>query len=110
MKIQENDFIIDHNGSSYVLHIKKTKGELKENPDSNFKVKGYHVALISSFKSAFRFRNHKKYPFKESRESLKASIDRYNYIESELKKESDKLYDIIIRSKKEILNGLQDRG
>jgi hypothetical protein len=106
MKIQENDFIIDHNGNSYVLHVKKTKGELKENPDSNFKVKGYHTALISSFRSAFRFRNHKKYPFKESKESLKSAIDKYNYIESELKKESSKLYNSIINSKKEILNEL----
>ncbi len=106
MKIQENDFIVDHNGNSYVLHLKKTKGELKEDPESNFKVGGYQTELKNSLRSALRFRRGKKYPFKESKEKLKSSIDRYVYLESQFQKEITKLYKKILTSKKDILNGV----
>lgn len=106
MKIQENDFIVDHNGNSYVLHLKKTKGELKENSESNFKVGGYHTEIKNSLRSVLRFRRGKKYPFKESKENLKASIDKYIYLESQFQKEITKIYNKILTSKKEILNGV----
>jgi len=106
MKIQENDFTIDHNGASYVLHLKKTKGELKEDPESNFKVKGYYVKIKSSIKAVVGFRNGKKYPFKESAEKLQISLNRYSYLEKQFEKESKKLYNKIVNAKKEVLNGL----
>lgn len=106
MKIQENDFVIDHNGSSYVLHLKKTKGELKEDPEANFKVGGYQVAISSSLKSALRFRKGKKYPFKESKEELKKHIDKYVYLESQFEKEIKKIYNVISKSKEKVLHGV----
>ena len=106
MKIQENDFIVDHNGNSYVLHLKKTKGELKENSESNFKVGGYHTEIKNSLRSALRFRKGKKYPFKESKEELKKHIDKYVYLESQFEKEIKKIYNVILKSKERVFNEL----
>jgi len=105
MIILEKDFKIEHNGDTFVLYLLKSKKELKENSEMEYKVHGYYVALENAIKSAIQWRKHKKYPFKEPANILiKPYLD---YVESikKFRTYCNIIYEPIFKLKEEVFNG-----
>ena len=77
MIIKEKDFTIEHDKHCFVLHLLKSKKELKEDSEDSYKVGGYFVLLENALHSAIIWRIGKKYPFKESYTELKDNYVNY---------------------------------
>ena len=104
MIIQEKDFKIIFNDDHYVLYLLKSKKELKENNEDNFRVGGYFIQLKYAIKGAYKFRKSKNYPGKENPEEILKYFEEYLSIEKSLYKLSRSLYTPIINLKEKILN------
>ena len=73
MTIVDKDFKIEC-GEFYILSFLKSKKELKEDSEDSFKIGGYFNKLENAIKEVIKFRNGKKYPFKEVAEPLKKLV------------------------------------
>lgn len=73
MTIVDKDFKIEC-GESYVLLFLKSKKEIKEDSENTFKIGGYFNKLENAIREVIKFRNNKKYPFKEVAEPLKKLV------------------------------------
>ena len=102
MKIVEPDCFIEYKNGSYNLYVLKTKKELKEDSDDQFKIRGYYQNLDSAFKEIIRFRQNKKYPFKEEWINIKQRFNIYLNTKKNFKQLISKIYEPIIKFKKEM--------
>lgn len=102
MKIIEPDCFIEYKNGSYHLYVLKTKKELKEDNEDQFKIEGYYQELDSAFKQIIRFRQHKKYPFKEEWLNIKQKFNVYIKTKKNFKQLISKIYEPIKKFEKEL--------
>lgn len=103
MTIEEKDFRIVFKPECFNLYLLKSKKELKENSEDNFKIGGYFTQLRYAIKAVFRFRKSKNYPGKEKAEDAWKFFEEYSMIEDSLYKSSKSMYIPIIKLKEKIL-------
>lgn len=77
MKIIESDCYIEYKNGCFYLYLLKNKKELKENDEDTHKIGGYFIELDNAFKEVIRFRQHKKYSFKEDWKPIKLLLNKY---------------------------------
>lgn len=104
MSIIEPDFKLIWDEQNYVLYLLKSKKEIKEDSTSNFKVGGYYTSILSALKVVYHYRKHKKYPGKESYESLGNLILKYKRAKENLNEIAEIIYLPILKLKKEIIH------
>lgn len=104
MKIIESDCYIECVNGIFQLYLLKNKKELKENSEDTYKIGGYFTDLDSSFKEVVKFRQHKKYPFKEDWRQVKTLLNNYLNQKKSLKKQLQSIYSPIQILKKELFN------
>lgn len=80
MIIVDTDYRIELEDRCFTLYVLKNKKEIKEG-DNLFKVEGYYTQFKCVLKAIVRYRLGKKYPGKESVNSIKEDIDNYNKYE-----------------------------
>lgn len=103
MNIIEPDFKLIWDQQNYVLYLLKNKKEIKEDSTSDFKVGGYYTSIFSALKDVYQYRKHKKYPGKESYESLRTLLLKHKRTEESLCKIAEIIYLPILNLKKEII-------
>lgn len=103
MNIIEPDFKLIWDEQNYVLYLLKSKKEIKEDSTSDFKVGGYYTSIFSALKDIYHYRKHKKYPGKESYESLGNLILKYKRAKENLNEIAEIIYLPILNLKKEII-------
>lgn len=105
MKIEEKDFKIDFDSTQFTLLLFKSKKELKEDSKETFKTAGYFKDVYNALKMAQKWREDKKYPFKESASDLKLLLKDYRKITNKLKEVSLNIYNPVFEFKKQVING-----
>lgn len=110
MIIIEKDIKIEHNKNHYTLYHLKTKKELLEkseevedfenSEDPKYKIFGYYRNIKNSFLATYRWRKHKKYPFKESALELRMDLIKYKEINKNLQNFLNSIYVPIYTLKK----------
>ena len=78
MKIIEKDFKIDIADEVYVLSTLKSKKEIKEGDGETYKIYGYFTNIVGALKRVVKFREGKKYPFKEPIKPIKIAIQSHS--------------------------------
>lgn len=73
MKIIENDFKIEYDGTCFILYLLKPKKELKADSDP-FKLKGYYTHVENALFAAYKWRLDKKYPYNEPTIEFKKNL------------------------------------
>lgn len=106
MKIIERDCYIEYKNSVYTLYLMKNKKEKKEEVQEDatdtHKIGGYFIHLDSVFKAIIKFREHKKYSFKEEHVKLKVNIKAYIRYKKQFMKELTAIYKPITEFKNEL--------
>lgn len=104
MEIVEKDFTITHNGDCWVFHQLKSKKELKQDSKESYKTAGYYTNIFHAIAAAAKWREDKKYPFKESAVELKKLLKEYRKVENTLKIVSLAIYNPISEFKKRVFD------
>lgn len=104
MTIEEKDFKIVFKQECFNLYLLKSKKELKENSEDNFKIGGYFTQLRFAIKAVYRFRKTKGYPGKEKAEDAWKFFEEYSLIEDSLYKIGKSIYIPVIKLQEKILN------
>jgi di/tripeptidase len=104
MEIIEKDFTITHNGDCWTLHCLKSKKELKADAKESYNTGGYYTNIYNALNAALRWRQDKKYPFKEPIVEFKKAIKEYRIATNTLKELSIKFYESIYEFKKIVFN------
>lgn len=94
--IYDKDFVIKKEKGNLVLYY-KVKGS-----ESKFKKEGYFTDYYYIFKRIYNWRKHKKYPFKESSETIRKQTIRYRELRRRLKYYCNKTKFITDRIAKEV--------
>lgn len=77
MKILEKDFKIDIDEEKCVLFTLKSKKEIKEDDTETYKICSYSSSIKGILSSVIKFRESKKYPFKESSKPIKILLSQH---------------------------------
>ena len=93
MKIVEPDCYLEHINGVYHLYFLKNKKELKEDSEDKFKIGGYYIEIDSALKAIIKFRQHKKYSFKEDWKPIKINLSQYLKYKKEFNNLLCKIYD-----------------
>lgn len=102
MKIIENDCYIEYKDGVYHLYLLKNKKELKEDDINTHSIGGYFLTIDSAFKEIIKFRQHKKYSFKEDWKAEKLLFNKYKIYKQEFQKYLCQIYSPIEKLKKEL--------
>jgi len=102
MKIVESDFYIEYNDGVYQLYLLKNKKELKEDDKNTHKISGYFLNLDSAFKEVIRFRQGKKYIFKQDWKSPKLLLNKYLKHKQSFQKNLTNIYKAITKLRREL--------
>ena len=102
MKIIEKDCYIEYINGIYHLYFLKNKKELKEDNENTHKISGYFLTIDSAFKEIIKFRQHKKYPFKETWKSEKLMLNKYKLYKQNFKDYLCQIYNPIKKWRKEL--------
>ena len=102
MKIIEPDCYIEYKDGIYHLYLLKNKKELKEDDSNTHKIGGYFIDIDNAFKEIFRFRQHKKYPFKEDWKQIKLLFNKYVIYKNKFNEYLCQIYNSIKKLKYEL--------
>lgn len=102
MKIIEPDCYLEHINGVYHLYLLKNKKELKEDSEDKFKIGGYYIEIDSALKAIIKFRQHKKYSFKEDWKQSKLLLNKYLFYKQEFNKYLCQIYNPIKKLKSEL--------
>lgn len=104
MKIIEKDSYIECVNGIFQLYLLKNKKEIKEDSESTYKIGGYFNDLDEAFKEIIRFRQHKKYAFKEDWKYIKLTLNIYLDKKNQFQKQLKQIYLPIRTFKRELFN------
>ena len=102
MKIIEPDCYIECINGVFQLYLLKNKKEIKEDSTDKYKIGGYFIELDSAFKEIIRFRQNKKYSFKEDWKQTKLILNKYLFYKQEFNKYLCQIYNPIKKLKSEL--------
>lgn len=104
MKIIEPDCYIECINGVFQLYLLKNKKEIKEDSTDKYKVGGYFMELDNAFKEIIRFRQHKKYTFKQEWKPVKLIFNTYIKVKNDFQTQLKQIYTPIHILKKELFN------
>ena len=104
MKIIENDCYIEYKDGIYHLYLLKNKKELKENNEDKYRIGGYFIDIDFALIEIIKFRQNKKYSFKEDWKSLKLLLNKYLKHKQSFQNELKHIYLVISKLKKDLFN------
>lgn len=105
MKILEKDFKVEVDEEKLVLYTLKSKKEIKEGDEDKYKISGYGSSVKDTLQQIIRFREGKKYPFKESSKPIRELLISHKRTLNTLSDSLSKIELPITDLKKKILNG-----